>query len=155
MDLYSGDPKDAARRANFPDPARAGIMLLGKAAIKHAIKERNGDWKTTEILTREDRQRLWSRIALGLETETIIVDGTPHEIAARMPNRLKALEMLARSEGDFFDKLKVEFGLEEELKQLSYEQIQARLRKLEADGVLELIQRGGVHMLEHTPDGER
>jgi hypothetical protein len=108
--LYEGDPEDAAEFAGF---TRAhGYALLRNPAIVGAIQNRNA--LRVGILTREQRQRMWSGMAMDVELDPVV--------------RLKASEMLAKSECDFVEKvdLKVNIALADQIRM-------ARMRALASD----------------------
>ena len=79
-------------RANAESSARVtGARLLTNVAILGAIKARQDTESRDRIATRQDRQRFW--------TDTM-QDG-----ALDMKDRLKASELLGKSEGDFLDRV--------------------------------------------------
>lgn len=85
---YNGNAKVAAQQAGYPVEAH---YLLKRPRIVMAIKTRNED--DPMVLSRIGRQRLWSKMA----QDTTL---TPME-------RLKASELLAKSEGDFITNVNV------------------------------------------------
>lgn len=97
VEAYSGNATEAAIAAGYaPNSARiTASKLLTNPNIVAMIKNREKEPQALRILTRQERQNLWTRIALGE------VDG------ADMKDRLKATELLGRSEADFTDTLKV------------------------------------------------
>ncbi|WP_136796196.1 terminase small subunit [Desulfosediminicola ganghwensis] len=139
LDFYCGNATEAARRAGYAHPTQQGNRLLTNVNIRAAITERESREHRERILNRQERQELWTRIALGLEPDLKMVEGKLKEMPVAMRHRLKALECLAKSEGDFMTKLELDIGLQEELAQLSMEEIRERIKRLEDDGVLELI----------------
>lgn len=139
VDNYCGNATDAARKAGYSYPNRQGYRLLTHVDVRAAIIERENREHQEKILTRQERQELWTRIALGLETETVLVQGKLKKVPVSMNNRLKALECLAKSQGDFMSKVEVDVGLQEELSRLSVEEIRERIKDLEDQGILEMI----------------
>ncbi len=90
---YSGNASEAARQAGYsPKWAdKFGPNLIGKnREIAAAIREREEKRVNSLILSREQRQVFWS---------TVVQDED-----ADMRDRLKASELLGRSEGDFLEK---------------------------------------------------
>lgn len=142
VDNYCGNASAAARKAGYSHPNRQGYRLLTHVDVKAAIIERDNREHQEKILTRQERQELWTRIALGLETDTIFVQGKLKKVPVSMSNRLKALENLAKSEGDFTNKVEIGVGIQQELESMSMEEIQQRMKKLEDEGVLDLIRNG-------------
>ncbi len=139
IDCYSGNATEAARLAGYAHPQSQGQRLLNNVEIKKAIAEREQHESRTQILTRQERQEMWTRIASGKEPDRKLVNGEVIEIPVAMRHRLKALECLAKSEGDFMTNLNLSTGLEEELANMSMEEMQERVKRLEEDGVLELL----------------
>ena len=68
-----------------------GQENLNKPEIKQAIEERLKERKSALIASREQRQQLWTKIMYDTEQST--------------KDRLKASELLAKSFGDFIDKI--------------------------------------------------
>ena len=91
--LYAGNAREAARLAGYKDP-RCANQLMRNPKIIAALRERN---KITEqsaaaqyIMSRVERQMFWTKV---IQDESI-----------RIQHRLKASELLARSEGDFVER---------------------------------------------------
>lgn len=101
IDLYEGNGTRAAREAGYTGDdntlAVAAKKLLRNGKILAAIKEREvkspeGKATAKRIASREDRQAFWTQI---LEDEK-----------KEMKDRLKASELLGRSEADFTEVVK-------------------------------------------------
>lgn len=94
MGAAAGNASEAARLAGYSVKAAKvqGCRLLTKANVQAAIAER----VTTDpqIATREARQRLWSDIAFG---RGVYAD-------AALKDRLKASELLGKSQADFIER---------------------------------------------------
>ena len=93
VEAYDGNASEAARQAGYsPKWAdKFGPNLIGKnREIAAAIREREEKRVNSLILSREQRQVFWS---------TVVQDED-----ADMRDRLKASELLGRSEGDFLEK---------------------------------------------------
>ncbi len=90
-----------------------GSENLSKPDIQHAIRTREIRRRKKHIATREERQAFWTKILRGEETQPAVVgtDGEGNSIVADIPpkmcDRLKASELLGKSEADFTDKLGV------------------------------------------------
>ena len=89
---FHGNAAEAARAAGYSaKTAKAiGSELLTKPDIKEAIQERERERTDSMIATREERQSFWTAILRDPETE--------------LRDRLRASELLGRSEGDFLEK---------------------------------------------------
>lgn len=110
VDAYDGNATSAARAAGFTGSdaslAVTGSRLLKRPEIREALSLRStkGSAKVTAkineirtataVATRLDRQAFWTRTMLSEDIE--------------YGHRLKASELLGRSEVDFGDKLQVE-----------------------------------------------
>lgn len=95
MEAYAGNATDAARKAGYTgSDAVLGVTghnLLKNPKVSAAIKARQAEPRALRIATREERQAFW--------TETLL------DKSQRMADRLKAAELLGRSEADFTEKL--------------------------------------------------
>ena len=92
---YNGNGVEAARAAGYDGDYNAlGVTanrLLKNAKIRAAIDQRiNKDTKHV-IASREERQAFWTQVLLNQEEE--------------MRNRLKASELLGKSQADFTEKI--------------------------------------------------
>jgi len=101
MGEAEGDATAAARLAGYNATGSVlrniGCENLQKPNIAAAIAERVAEDDGGLIMTRKDRQVLWSRIARGE-----VLDG---DRPAKMGDRLKASEILGKSQGDFIDRV--------------------------------------------------
>lgn len=98
VQVYAGNGAEAARLAGYkgsPDAlSRTAHELLKHPKVSQAIRERTIQEATPLIASRQDRQAFWTEV---------MQDGT--EI---MLNRLRASELLGKSEADFTDKVEHE-----------------------------------------------
>jgi phage terminase small subunit len=113
VDYYDGNATQAAEKAGYKNPRSMGSENLTKPDIQHALKTREDRRRKGHIADREERQAFWTRILRGKETQPAVV-GTDAEgnsivtdIPPKMTARLKASELLGKSEADFTDKLGV------------------------------------------------
>ena len=95
-----GNALDAARQAGYATPHPEGQRMLQKATIREALEKLREKTTTEAILTREERQAYWTRVIRGDERDA---DGRP----PAMRDRLRASELLARSQGDFLDRTEI------------------------------------------------
>ena len=93
IDCFAGDIKEAAEKANLSyGYAR---QLLTKPNILEAIRNRQDtEVGRRRIATRQERQRFWTR--------------TMTDESVSMGDRLRASELLGKSEADFVDVVKSE-----------------------------------------------
>lgn len=99
VDAYKGDAKAAAVAAGYRNPAVIGCQNLKKPAILQAIRERDDkiqarldiSGRKYLIATRKERQEFWSNTMKDTNLPLLL--------------RLKASELLGKSEADFTDRL--------------------------------------------------
>ena len=100
IDYYDGNAAETAIKAGYKKKHAdiTGCKLLKIPEIKEAIKKREetNPAKISNILNREGRQGFWTTVLNDPEVE--------------MKDRLRASELLGRSCGDFFDRVKIEVG---------------------------------------------
>jgi len=117
VEAYDGDETYAARIAGYTGSDRylkeKGLALLKNPEIVEAIKERSkylNNMKSA-IATREERQKLWTDIMKNNDPhrkEELDGNGIPiPEGNIPLVTRLKASELLGKSEADFIDKIDV------------------------------------------------
>lgn len=99
VDAYAGNATAAAMAAGYsPKTARSqGQRLLTNDDIKDAIKARETQRIAPAIATRQERQEFWTSV-LRDENEA-------------MKDRLKAAELLGKSEGDFLERVEMDMTL--------------------------------------------
>jgi phage terminase small subunit len=85
----------AAIRAGYSAKTAYSIggRLLKEVEVAQAISKKQTHLDGKAIATRVERQQFWTRVLLGMEED------------AKMADRLKASELLGKSEADFTDKL--------------------------------------------------
>lgn len=95
MGEAAGNATQAARAAGYSAKTarKQGSRLLTKGNIRAAIAERSAS--DPAVWTREDRQRFWTAIASG---------GRGYQLAS-LRDRLKASELLGRSQADFVERV--------------------------------------------------
>lgn len=90
VELFDGNATEAARAAGFKNPNVYSNDLMKKPEIVAAIQAREKERNADGIMTREQRQIFWTMIARDTSQKTT--------------DRLRASELLARSEGDFLER---------------------------------------------------
>lgn len=95
VDAYDGNATKAAIAAGYSEKTAysAGQRLLKNVGIRTAIQERENRRIQPLIMTREERQTMWSEIA--------------RDKGERTQDRLKASELLGRSEADFVERQEI------------------------------------------------
>lgn len=106
MDAYAGNGTAAARAAGYKGNdqvlAVAASRLLKKAEVKAALAARNAKVQAAaadvvlsrHIATRAERQAFWTEVML--------------DVNEKMADRLRAAELLGKSEADFVERLQHE-----------------------------------------------
>ena len=113
VDAYVGNATEAALQAGYSkNTARQiGQENLTKPVIIAAIKARQEKPRINRIATREERQSFWTNVMHGKEKDITYEKGQKKEIDVKMSDRLKAAELLGRSEADFTDNIKTPGGI--------------------------------------------
>lgn len=95
--VYDGNGADSAEKAGYAGSRHVRAVqasrMLRKPEIRRAIALRTEADVERFILNREERQELWTRLALDDTLDAA--------------DRLKALELLGKSQADFTEKLEV------------------------------------------------
>ena len=99
VDAWGGNATAAALAAGYsPKTAYSqGQRLLKVVEVQEAIKAREAQRLAPTIATRQERQEFWTSV-LRNEEEA-------------MKNRLKAAELLGKSEGDFLERVEMDMTL--------------------------------------------
>lgn len=99
VEAYAGNATAAALAAGYSErSARSqGQRLLTNDDIQDAIKAREAKRLAPTIATRQERQEFWTSV-LRSEDEA-------------MKDRLKAAELLGKSEGDFLERVEMDMTL--------------------------------------------
>ena len=115
VEAFDGDEVFAMRVAGFTGAdsylKRKAEDLLSKPLVQQALQKRDDFRVTTNkiIANREERQALWTAIMRNADPhyrEEVDGNGIPIPQAnIPLPTRLKASELLGKSEADFVDKI--------------------------------------------------
>ena len=89
-----GNATAAARDAGYQHPGSQGAETLKKLSVRQALEKLREATTKSAIMTREERQQMWSEIA--------------RDRAEMTKDRLKAAELLGRSQADFIERVQVE-----------------------------------------------
>lgn len=100
VEAFEGNATEAAKKAGYSTKSAevTGSRLLRNPKVYAAIKERENKESSSRIATRQERQEFWT--------------GTMKDDGAEMKDRLKASELLGKSEGDFLEKIQHSGSLE-------------------------------------------
>ena len=95
VEAYDGNATQAALKAGYSKKTAysIGVENLKKPQIAAAIAERNAPASSARIATREERQAFWT--------------GVMRDPAVEMKDRLRASELLGKSECDFAERVEV------------------------------------------------
>lgn len=108
VDCYDGNATKAALKAgyNAKTARQIGQENLTKPVIALAIAEREAKSASAKIATREERQAFWSSVLRAEEEQ--------------MRDRLKASELLGKSNADFIDRLQQDGQIEINVRIVTY-----------------------------------
>ena len=92
VEAYSGNATQAMIAAGYSERSAASNVdkILKNTEIQAAIQNREKERNSAAIATREERQTFWTSVLRDPETE--------------LRDRLRASELLGKSEGDFLEK---------------------------------------------------
>jgi hypothetical protein len=115
VESYTRNPNgaEAAQAAGYTGTAKArseqASRLLERDDVQAMIADATAKAHAAApgILTREERQRMWSAIARGEMTAPVVVGDAVMDIAPPWPVRLAALRDLAKAQGDFIEKVDI------------------------------------------------
>lgn len=99
-----GNATEAARRAGYAHPDPEGARLLGDARVAAAVRAFRAADESAAVANMAELRALWTAIARG-ELTDVTRDGT--EARPSLTVRLRASELLARSQGAFLDRHEV------------------------------------------------
>jgi phage terminase small subunit len=91
----NGNATEAARQAGYNSPVRQAGNLMNDTRIALYIAELATKESKVRIATAQERHEWWTRVMLGLEGD------------ADMKDRLKASELLGKSQGDFIERKEI------------------------------------------------
>lgn len=90
IEAFNGNASAAATAAGYKYPDRLGARLMKMPAIRAAILARENEIRDAAIATRAERQTFWTAVMRDADMKTT--------------DRLRASELLAKSEGDFIER---------------------------------------------------
>ncbi len=95
VELYDGNATEAAVKAGYSQKYanRIAAQLMDNEKIVERIRARESERDAAEIMTREQRKIFWTAIA--------------RDSSQSIRDRLRASELLAKSEGDFIDRKQI------------------------------------------------
>lgn len=96
-----GNGTDAARQAGYKSPEVEAARMLKLAKVAAALEAMRRATTNAAIATREERQAFWSSVMRGTLAGE---DGEPPKFS----DRLKASELLGKSQADFIDRVRHE-----------------------------------------------
>ena len=88
-----GNATEAARSAGYKHPDPQGSEVLGSLRVQAAIERLRMEATSAAIMTRQERQAFWTLVARSKDED--------------MKDRLKASELLGKSQGDFINRTEI------------------------------------------------
>ena len=96
VNAYTGNATAAALAAGYSEKSARvqGRRMITNVNVANAIKKREAQRLAPAIATRQERQEFWTSVLRNKDEA--------------MKNRLKAAELLGKSEGDFLERVEME-----------------------------------------------
>jgi len=114
VDLWDGNGTNTAALVPYNTPKVAGCRCLKNVSICELINYKKDLELKPDVLSRDQRQKFWSDVVTGeIKEKKLNKDGVLVEVACKMQDRIKASELLGKSEGDFL--LKLDVGIDQEM----------------------------------------
>lgn len=107
---------EAARLAGFKGTDGGlrvtACRLLTQPNVQAMVEQARKASTTERIATAVQLKEFWTRIMRGEETSTVMVQGSPVEVQPTIADRIKAAELLGKTQGLFVDRTKQEGELQ-------------------------------------------
>lgn len=107
---------EAARLAGYKGTQHAlevtASRLLKKAEVQAMVEQARKASTTERIATAAQLKEFWTRIMRGEETSTVLIQGAAIEVQPSIADRIKAAELLGKTQGLFVDRTKQEGELQ-------------------------------------------
>ena len=94
---------DAARKAGYKNPRQDAVRLLKLPHIQEQLRALTSEDKGRRIATAVERQEFWTRVMYGEVQNGVDKNGEP--VYPTMTERLKASELLGKSQADFVERI--------------------------------------------------
>lgn len=104
----AGNQTAAARIAGYKAPEMEAGRLMGFDGVRRAVEAFRAPAEDETIASIEELRRLWTRIARGELADTTVTEGHELEVTASLATRMKATELLGKSQGAFVERREVE-----------------------------------------------
>ncbi len=106
-----GNGTEAAIVAKYKNPAVAASRLLRNDKVLAYIDKLNEEIISSRIATAQERQEYWTSLMRGEKVDEFVSErGEVVKVAAKMTDRIKASELLGKSQLDFVEKRIVELS---------------------------------------------
>lgn len=86
--------------------------LLRDATVQAMVEQARKASTTERIATAAQLKEFWTRIMRGEETSTVLIQGAAIEVQPSIADRIKAAELLGKTQGLFVDRTKQEGELQ-------------------------------------------
>ena len=100
-----GNATDAARRAGYAKPHPEGSRLLRFATVAAAVDALRTPAEQASIASVQELREMWAAIARGEVDDVAIVSGAVAHVPASLAARMKASELLGKSQGAFLERV--------------------------------------------------
>ena len=109
INFWNGNKDNTAKLAGYKAFHCAGLRAMKNATICSCIEFQRRNEEKPEILNRQERQKFWSDVMTGeIKEKSVDKNGNVVEHPQKMQDRLKASDLLGKSEGDFILRVKDE-----------------------------------------------
>ena len=122
-----GNATAASRDAGYKQPNVQGAQNLAKLGIQEYIKELTEKIKSARVATARERQEFWTEVMRG-KAETFTDDDGNVICGTKMADRIKASELLGKSQMDFIEVVKIDGVIS--IKDMSDDELKARTSEL-------------------------
>jgi phage terminase small subunit len=104
----AGNAAEAARKAGYRgDSRREGSRLLTHADVRAAVEAMRTPALAEQVSVIAELRAMWASIARGEIDDVAIIGGGPVNVPASLAVRMKATELLGKSEGAFLERREV------------------------------------------------
>jgi len=106
----AGNGTDAARRAGYKSPEVEACRMLKDAKVRAAIAKLSAPPEQNAVASIAELREMWSKIARGEMADVVMTKLGPRAADASLSVRMKATELLGKSQGAFLDRTALEGG---------------------------------------------
>lgn len=102
-----GNATEAARIAGYAKPHPEGAQLLRKPTVRDTVNALRIPAEEARVATVMELREMWSAIARGEVDDVAVTQGGVVAVPASLAARMKATELLGKSQGAFLERREV------------------------------------------------